>query len=177
MAALHLLPRQTAPALIADTLSGPWSLAQAKPEAFTLIVMYRGLHCPLCRDQLQELHNVLGDFRALGVDAIALSSDTKEKAIMAQQDWHLPDLQIGYDLAFHYAQPWRLFISNARKAGEPAQFYEPGTFLVGADGDVYFAQIQSMPFGRPSLSDMPRWLKHCIENAVPARGEADTLVF
>jgi peroxiredoxin len=32
-----------------------WELSEQKPENFTLIVFYRGAHCPICRKQLQEL--------------------------------------------------------------------------------------------------------------------------
>ena len=43
-----LKPRQPVPALEVDTLDGPWSLADQSSENFTMVVFYRGLHCPIC---------------------------------------------------------------------------------------------------------------------------------
>lgn len=41
-----LLPRTKVPALSVRTVSGQaWTLAERKPERFTLVVFYRGLHC------------------------------------------------------------------------------------------------------------------------------------
>ena len=44
-----LIPRQPVPALEVPTVGGTgWRLADQKPETFTLVVFYRGLHCPIC---------------------------------------------------------------------------------------------------------------------------------
>ena len=44
-----LMPRLPVPALKVPTLThGDYSLAADAPQAFSLIVFYRGLHCPLC---------------------------------------------------------------------------------------------------------------------------------
>ncbi|NND44360.1 MAG: redoxin domain-containing protein, partial [Xanthomonadales bacterium] len=69
----HLLPRQPAPALEFETLKGPWNLADQRPEHFTMVAFYRGLHCPICKGQLRDLDRKLGDFAELGVDVIAVS--------------------------------------------------------------------------------------------------------
>jgi hypothetical protein len=46
----RVLPRQPAPELVVPTLSGTtWNLAAAAPQRFSLIVFYRGLHCPICK--------------------------------------------------------------------------------------------------------------------------------
>ncbi|MEM7570954.1 MAG: redoxin domain-containing protein [Pseudomonadota bacterium] len=168
-----LLPRTPAPALECATLDGHFNLASHTPGRFTLIIVYRGLHCPLCRDQLQEVCGLLGPLALLGVDVIAMSADSKERALEAQSLWQLGALTIGYDVAFSVAQAWGLYVSNARKPGEPERFFEPGLFLVRTDGELYFAQTQNMPFGRASLAKLPHWLKKCIDNEVPARGEVD----
>ena len=49
-------PRQEAPELVVRLTVGTlWSLAEAHPRSFTMIVFYRGSHCPVCRAQLSEL--------------------------------------------------------------------------------------------------------------------------
>ena len=52
----RVLPRQPAPELVVPTLSGTTrSLADAKTQRFSLIVFYRGLHCPVCKTHIPEL--------------------------------------------------------------------------------------------------------------------------
>ena len=50
-----LKPRQTVPALEVSTLQGSWALTSQAPDNFTMVVFYRGLHCPLCSKYLAEL--------------------------------------------------------------------------------------------------------------------------
>jgi peroxiredoxin len=43
-----LMPRQKVPALSVPLVGGgTWSLADQSPENFTMVVFYRGLHCPI----------------------------------------------------------------------------------------------------------------------------------
>ena len=32
-----------------------WKLSEQSPENFTMIIFYRGKHCPVCKSQLEEL--------------------------------------------------------------------------------------------------------------------------
>ena len=51
-----LIPRQSVPALQIDTLDhGAFNLAKDAPQHFTLVVFYRGLHCPICLKYALEL--------------------------------------------------------------------------------------------------------------------------
>ena len=46
----RLKPRQQIQELEFDTVAGSrWSLAAQQPQTFTMVVFYRGLHCPVCR--------------------------------------------------------------------------------------------------------------------------------
>ncbi|MEO0412411.1 MAG: peroxiredoxin-like family protein [Pseudomonadota bacterium] len=173
----ELLPRTPAPALTFQTLDGPFDLSTCAPRHFTMIVVYRGLHCGICKKQLQQLEAMLEDFTAAGIQAVAVSSDPEEKAAQARDTWGLPNLPIGYDLPFSVAKDWSLFISNARKAGEPETFFEPGLFLVRGNGELFFASIQNMPFGRSDLAEVLAWAKKSIDNDIPARGEVSAAQF
>ena len=64
-----LTPRKPVPGLEVPTLAGAtWNLAERKPGNSTMIVFYRGLHCPICSNYMRDLDRKLGDFEALGVD-------------------------------------------------------------------------------------------------------------
>ena len=72
----RILPRTAVPALEIDTLNGGrWSLADQSPEHFTFVFFYRGLHCPLCAGQLQDVERNLNAFHELGIEPIARTWD------------------------------------------------------------------------------------------------------
>ncbi|HLE94030.1 MAG TPA: peroxiredoxin-like family protein [Sulfuricaulis sp.] len=173
----RLYPRQPVPELSVATLAGAqWVLSAQKPERFTLLVFYRGLHCPICRKYIGELDGLIDEFAQRGVNAVAISNDVKERAQQAKETWGLKNLTIGYAMGLDVARRWGLFISSSRgktSAGieEPAQFSEPGIFLIRADGTLYWSQIQTMPFARPVFKEMLSAIDFIIKNDYPARGE------
>ncbi len=172
-----LFPRQAVPELAVETLDyGTWRLADQKPERFTLVAFYRGLHCPICSKYLADLERHLGDFEERGTGVIAISSDGEERARQSQRDWGLEGLAIGYGLGLDKAREWGLFISSGIGKSsigveEPALFSEPGLFLVRPDGTLYFSSVQTMPFARPRFGDIVGALDIVIKRDYPARGE------
>lgn len=171
-----LKPRQAVPALEVDTLEGSWSLADQNPENFTMVVFYRGLHCPICSKYIGELNKLADDFAEAGVSILVLSGDDRERAEKAKQDWELGNLQIGYGVSTEQARDWGLHRSAGRGLTsigieEPAEFSEPGLFIVRSDNTLYWAQISTMPFARPHFREIIGALKFVLEKDYPARGE------
>ncbi|MBO6559331.1 MAG: AhpC/TSA family protein [Nisaea sp.] len=172
-----LFPRKLVPALSIPTLDGgTWSLSDSKPENFTMVVVYRGLHCPICGNYLKDLDRKLADFRERGVEVIVLSSDDEARAKQAREDWKLENLTMGYGLTLRKAREWGLYISSGRgktSVGieEPSLFVEPGLFLVRPNGELYFATVQTMPFARPDFGAILKALDFVIAKDYPGRGE------
>ncbi len=171
-----LKPRQPVPALEVDTLDGSWSLADQTPENFMMIVFYRGLHCPICTKYINELDRLSDDFAEIGVQTLALSGDTRERAEQARQDWELSNLMVGYGISVEQAREWGLHRSAGRGKTsigieEPAEFSEPGLFIVRPDHTLYWSQISTMPFARPHFREVIGSLKFALEKDYPARGE------
>ena len=173
-----LKTRQAAPEMSFPTLEGEsWTLSERKPESLSMVVAYRGAHCPMCRNYLQELNQRLGEFEERGVDVVAVSSDGKERAMSAKTDWELSKLPIAYGLSIDKARELGLYVSTSRGTTsigieEPAMFNEPGLFLVKPDGTLYAAYIQTMPFARPPLDQLLKAIDFIKEKDYPARGEA-----
>lgn len=166
------VPRRKAPELEIELLDGTtWRLSDQEPENFTMLVFYRGLHCPVCKDYLQTLTTHLEDYRERGVDPIAVSMDHRKRAEKSKSDWNLGDFPIGHSLDETTARSWGLYLSNAIKESEPDLFSEPGLFLVKPDGDLYYAAINSMPFGRPHLPTFLKAIDFVLEEDYPSRGE------
>ncbi len=172
-----LIPRQPVPALeVATVGGGTWRVADQNPEAFTMVVFYRGLHCPICSRYLGDLNNKAADYAGKGVNILVVSSDGAERAAEAKDKWGLTDLTVGYGVSLDEARAWGLYISSGigkTSAGieEPALFSEPGLFLVRPDGTLYFGTTQTMPFARPSFAEVLMALDFVKQRNYPARGE------
>ena len=170
----RVLPRTPAPPLDLPLAGGGrFVLSEQSPQAFTLVVFYRGLHCPKCKDQLQELDTMLERLAEVGVTSVvAVSGDTEERARRTVDEWGLSSVEVAYGLTEEQMRAWDLYVSKGVKDPEPDVFSEPGLFLVQADGTVYSAHVQSMPFARPHLSNLVTAVGFVRERDYPARGEA-----
>ncbi|MEJ8475475.1 peroxiredoxin-like family protein [Roseibium algae] len=172
-----LNPRQPVPELNLDILNGDkFDLETDKGDFGTLIVFYRGLHCPICATYLKELERLTPDFEQRGVKTIAISSDDKDRAGKMAEKVGVIKLRVGYDLPLTVAREWGLFISAGRGVTsigleEPALFSEPGVFLVRSNGELYFSSVQSMPFIRPHFQEMIGALDFVKKADYPGRGE------
>jgi len=173
----HLMPRQNVPNLeVATVGGGNWKLADSRAENFTMVVFYRGLHCPICARYLKDLDNKLSKFTERGVKVVAISSDSQARAEQAKQDWQLEHLTLGYSLELDKAREWGLYISTSRgktSTGvlEPDMFSEPALYLIRPDGTLYFGTVQTMPFARPNFAEILGALDFVLANDYPARGE------
>jgi len=167
------LPQKTALDLKVKTVNGKtWTLSDQNPRAFTMIVFYRGLHCPVCKTYLKDLEGKVDEFRKRGMEVIAISGDDETRAKSAKDEWELKQLTLGHGLDVESMRQWGLYISKSIKESEPSIFCEPGVFWVRPNGELYSAIINSMPFGRPSFTDLLSTLDWVLENKYPARGEA-----
>ena len=166
-----LVPGQHVPALtvpLAD--GGEYSLNAAAPAHFTIVLFYRGLHCPICKGQLSDYRARLHEFVALGIDVVAVSMNTRDVAQQTLRDWDVSGLRIGYGLSRDQARAWGLYLSSAIRDGEPDVFCEPALAIVRPDGTLYHWSVQTAPFGRAKAADLAGVLKFVIEQDYPVRG-------
>ncbi|WP_237690262.1 peroxiredoxin-like family protein [Nocardioides panacisoli] len=167
------LPQSPAPSLDLPLVSGGrFRLADQEPENFTLVVFYRGLHCPICSQQLKEIDRRHDELRAAGITPVAVSGDSAERAARSVEKWHLEQLPVAHGQTVESMREWGLFVSKGINDQEPELFGEPGVFLIRPDGTIYWQVLGSMPFGRPHLDDVLNAVTFVVENDYPARGEA-----
>lgn len=169
----NLKPRQEVPELIVKTTKGlKWNLRETEPENFTMLIFYRGIHCPVCKKYLEELNTKIEDFRDKGVNVIGVSSNKEELAHKTVEEWDIDKLNIGYDFSIEEGRKWGLFVSEGIKDSEPDVFLEPALFLIKPDNTLYSASIQSMPFARPKFDELLKSISFVLKEDYPARGEA-----
>ncbi|NRA91736.1 MAG: redoxin family protein [Psychroserpens sp.] len=165
-------PKHTAPDLSFPLLDGSkFNLDQQKPENFTLVVFFRGLHCPICKKYLQQLQELLPQFIERGVSVVAVSMDTEKRARLSRQKWELSNLTLGYKMSENSAREWSLYLSAGVKDGEPDVFSEPGLFLIDKNNQVYYSAVNSNPWGRPYLPSFVKAVDYIVQSGYPARGE------
>lgn len=165
------------PELSLATINGEeWSLYDNEPENFTMLVFYRGYHCPVCKKYNQELQDKLDQFTDKGVNVMAISCDNEERAMKTKDEWGMDKLPVAYDLPVDIASQLDLYISESISDSEPYLFSEPALFLLKPDGKVHAAYYQSLPFARPPLDDLLKGIDYTLENDYPARGTHETLL-
>ncbi|MES0826660.1 redoxin domain-containing protein [Ruegeria sp. SCP11] len=168
-----LIPGNPVPALKIETVGhGTFDLDTDKGENGTLVIQYRGLHCPICIKQMKEAEAALDDFAELGIEVIMITTDTADRAAETVEKAEVSRLRVGYGLPMAAArEDWGLHISTAREgSAEPALFAEPGHFFISPDRMLYYAWQQTTPFARPAMSDIVGGLKFTLGNNYPPRG-------
>ena len=139
---------------------------------WSMIVVYRGKHCPICTRYLGQLENLLSEYHEAGVDVQVVSGDPQEKA-----EAHMADIgvsfPVGFGLSVEQMAKLGLYISDPRSPKETDRpFPEPGLFVVNSDGNVQLLDISNGPFARPDLQAVLNGLKFIRnpENNYPIRG-------
>lgn len=167
----HPMPREPFPDLDLPTADGGrFVLSECQPAALTMLVFYRGYHCPICKGQLQDMQGRLDEMAEMGIAAVAISMDDEDRASRTKTEWELPKLDLAYGLSEQTARAFGLYITSAITDKEPAIFSEPGLFVVRPDGTLYCANVQSMPFTRPPLAELLPGLGYAISHGYPSRG-------
>jgi len=165
-------PGDKVPALnLPLTIDAEYDLSKQTPNNFTLIVFYRGKHCPICKNQLKSLAGKLDEFTKRGINTVAVSMDSKERAMVVDSEWESGDVPLAYSMSEDTAREWGLYISKKREGSdEPDVFSEPGMFLVRPDGTLYYASTQNAPFARPPFDELLQGIDYILKNDYPTRG-------
>ena len=166
-----LIPDTQAPELSLPLVGGgTWVLSEQTPQHFTMVIFYRGLHCPVCKNYLYNLNTMMDQILELGFSVVVASMDTKERAEKTKADWGLDRVDVAYGLDIGMAKKWGLYISTSIKEAENDIFSEPGLMWIRADGRLYLIDIANMPWARPDLETLMPKAKFAVENNYPARG-------
>ena len=149
---------------------GTFDLAKETPENFTMVVFYRGLHCPVCENYLGNLAALLSEYEAAGFNVVVASMNGADLAEKAAKEWELGNLRVAHSVSIEDAKNWGLWISKAFKDVEADIFTEPGLFWIRPDGRLYLADISNMPWARPDLNNLLSKVAYALQNDYPARG-------
>ena len=166
-----LTPDAPVPALSLPLVGGgTFTLNDKAPANFTMVIFYRGLHCPVCKSYLETLNGLVADYRAAGFDLVAASMNDADTAAKTKAEWAIGNVPVAYGLSEAKAREWGLYISKAIKDAEADVFCEPGLFWVRPDGRLYLADVSNMPWARPDLAFLLSKVPFAVEKGYPSRG-------
>jgi len=74
---------------IADIDGEPYQIRQAWSKKPALVIFYRGGWCPFCNFQLRELAKEHDQLKAAGLQVVAISADTADKAAMTRAQFDI----------------------------------------------------------------------------------------
>lgn len=142
----------------------------ANGHDWQLIVVYRGLHCPICKSYLKELDELSPRFEELGLDVIAISADSAMQA-RAFADETGVSVPLGHGLNVGDMEALGLYVSDPRSPEETDHpFAEPALFVVNGDGHLQIVDISNAPFARPDLQKLAKGIGFIREKDYPIRG-------
>ena len=170
----RLIPDTEAPELSLPLVGGGrWVLSEQNPKHFTMVIFYRGLHCPVCKNYLGTLNSMMEKVSDLGFSVVVASMDSNERAEQSKSEWGLDKINVAYGLDIETAKKWGLYISTSIKEAENDIFCEPGLMWIRPDGRLYLIDIGNMPWARPDLETLMPKAKFAVENDYPARGTSN----
>lgn len=142
----------------------------ATPGRWQVVIVYRGLHCPLCNKYLKRLEELREDFAKANAELIAVSGDPLEKA-QAIVSNHRLEFPVAYGLSIEQMKQLGLYISEPRSPEETDRpFAEPATFAINAEDRIHLIEISNTPFNRADLVELLDTVEWIQENDYPIRG-------
>lgn len=167
-----LISGGTLPAITLPLVGGgEATLGESKSSnVWQILIVYRGLHCPICHKYLKRLEELREGFTNTSAEILAVSGDPLEKA-RAMKEKHGLKFPIAYDLSIPQMRQLGLYISDPRGPQETDRpFAEPATFALNRDGKIQLIELSNTPFNRADLSELLESVEWIDENDYPIRG-------
>ncbi len=140
------------------------------PGAWQIVIVYRGLHCPICNKYLARLEELKSRFAKTNAEIVAVSGDPLEKAEAIVRNNNLT-FPVAYELSIEQMKELGLYISNPRGPQETDRpFAEPATFAINAEARLQLIEISNTPFNRADLGELVETVEWIQETGYPIRG-------
>jgi len=136
------------------TVDGGQMTVGGHKDNWTLLVVYRGKHCPRCKKYLNILNEMRSDWADAGFDIAVVSADSQEKAQADQAEFGW-GFDLGYDLSEVQMATLGVYVTEPMSPEETdRRFAEPGIFVLRADGSQIVVAISNGPAVRPELAEL-----------------------
>ena len=150
-------------------INGDSARLSKETSNWTLLIVYRGLHCIICKDYATKVENKLSKLQDINTQLILISADPKEKAKIFAEELNLKS-KIGYGLTIDQMRKLGLYLSEPRPNEGDYIFPEPGLFFINPKGKIHIIEISNAPFVRPDIDLIIQGINHIQKNNYPIRG-------
>lgn len=158
-----------APMTFARTGGGDLSVGGSR-DNWTLLVVYRGKHCPRCKKYLNILNDMRGKWQDAGFDIAVVSADPEDKAKADQAEFGWA-FDLGYGLSEEQMDRLGLYVTEPLSPSETdRRFAEPGVYVIRPDGSLLLIAISNGPSARPDLAELLDGMVFTKTNDRPPRG-------
>jgi peroxiredoxin len=121
----------------------PWRLQDRTGQGPVVLVFYYGYYCNHCVGQLFALHDDIAKFHELGAEVVAVSADAPELTQKRFRQYGPFAFPVLSDPDNKVAQKYDVYRPPA--VGQQETLLH-GTFVIGRDGRVHWAQYGDVPF-------------------------------
>jgi thiol-disulfide isomerase/thioredoxin len=169
-----IVPGQQVPDFSVGLADGSiWRLSENAPDYMLMIDIYRGYHCPRCRQHLEAINAAMADFNKARMDVIAVSADSAERVAKSYAEWDIGNVVVGGGLSIADADRLGLYLSHSIEIRplESPVFAEPAVLFVRSDLTLYGAILQTFPFARPKIPDLLEVPTFAAAQNYPPRGD------
>ena len=163
-------PGQPFPQLTFKMLDGTTFETAEFAGGWSLLIVYRGHHCPRCKDYIASLHKHAPAYSERRVRIVLGSADPAETArqTVAEEGWTLP---VFAGLTVDQMSALGLFITDPGDDSTIHGLYsEPGLFLINPDGLLQTLSTSNSPSTRPDLEVFLDGVIGTQDRNLPIRG-------
>lgn len=158
------------PALTIPLLGGATRAFGPDEAGWSMLVVYRGRHCPRCKPYLSKLSGLLDGFAELNTTVTVTSADPEDRA-SADRDAFGWQFDLGHSLSLDDMAKLSLFVSDPTGPQETDRpFAEPGLFVVNPDGLLQVVGLSNAASCRPDLDVVLDGIRGIQTRGLPIRG-------
>lgn len=151
------IPGKPMPEIVLDKLGGgSISMGGAGWKA---IVVYRGSHCPLCKETLRGLSALQSQYKEAGVQLIAVSADNSSKAQSLIDEVGFKG-DVGMGLTSSQMELLGLYTTAGRNEKGATLHSEPAVFVTDSEGVLVGVTKSNVPFMRLDMELVLNGIKY-----------------
>lgn len=165
-----LKPADPFPPISFNLISGENRQLGASPGRWTLLIVYRGDHCPRCKTYVKKLHELVPAYAERNVDILLATTDPSHvaKRTIDENNWTLP---VAHGLTNEQCLQLGLYLTDQDASAElDGQYAEPGMFLLNPEGLTQVIATSNSPSVRPDLEVVLDGIIGTQDRNLPIRG-------
>ncbi|MFK7997238.1 MAG: peroxiredoxin family protein [Granulosicoccus sp.] len=163
-------PADPFPPIEFTMMSGETERLSDNNGRWTVLIVYRGDHCPRCKTYIARLHELADGYAEREVDLRLASMDPEHIArrTIDENGWNLP---VAHSLSVEQCQTLALYLTDHEPGAElTGPYAEPGLYLINPEGLTQVIATSNSPSVRPDLDVVLDGIIGTQDRNLPIRG-------